>query len=105
MFLGTPETLKELDTTKASSPSVETATPTVSLPSQTKDEQKEEEGATGNSFYYKLQYKCSFFTDIFGRIKYVELYLPLKMSIIFTMSVCHTFVLSTTTQKLMHKIS
>lgn len=44
--LGSQETLKELDTAKAPS-SVETATPTVSLPSPTKDETKEEEGATG----------------------------------------------------------
>lgn len=53
--LGTPETLlfKDLETvvTVSSTPSVETATPTVSLPgtSQTKEEETEEEGATGGS--------------------------------------------------------
>ncbi|CAG2221908.1 AN1-type zinc finger protein 6,AN1-type zinc finger protein 5 [Mytilus edulis] len=48
--IGSQETLKDsVLMTSMSSPSVETATPTVSLPStsQTKEEDKEEEGATG----------------------------------------------------------
>lgn len=56
-FIGSQETLKDsVLMTSMSSPSVETATPTVSLPStsQTKEEDKEEEGATGNK---TIQYK------------------------------------------------
>ena len=54
-FTGTQETVsfKDLEAvvTTTSTPSVETATPTVSLPStsQTKEEEKEEDGAIGNS--------------------------------------------------------